>query len=140
MVALEEARPAVDDSTSAPRVASFEDLLGRQPRTATVHIDLGEREVVMRFQAVSAHELDALEAANPADDDEQKRAGLALRWSRRTFVPALIAACSLEPKLTPEQVGQLVESAAWSVAEVNQLFDVCLDLCARSSVSVQGKD
>lgn len=159
MVAVDDARVAAgsEPSVPGPAAATFDELLGRAPRTQRVVADIGGRTVYLTFQAIPPHELDALQSANPATDaeiDEWRRSLEAVtdddvrrlkqafgppRYSTKALTPALIAACSLEPKMSPEQVQQLLDSPGWSVAEINALFEVCQDLCTASTVVALGK-
>jgi hypothetical protein len=158
-MALVDTEPATDTPTDAGAVsaASFDELLGRRARTVTAVVDIDGQTRSLRFQAIPPHELDALQSAHPVTDDEvaawrreldalpdeeMRRLRQAFgppRYSTKGLTPVLIAACSLEPKLTADQVRQLIDAPGWSVAEINALFGVCLDLCTASSVAALGK-
>ena len=83
-------------------------------------------EVELTFQAISSSELDALQGKH-APTIEQKSRGFA--FNPTTFAPALVAACSYEPKMTLDDTTEIWESEAWSMGELNQLFDTCSTLC-----------
>jgi hypothetical protein len=58
-------------------------------------------EVPFRFRALPRTELSALVAAHPGSPDQN--------WNPETYPPALVAASSLDPKMTVEQVEELFE-------------------------------
>jgi len=90
---------------------------------------------VIELRAIDAMAFDKLVEKHPPNDDQRRRN---LAWNQETFVPALIAVCSVEPSLSEEQVCQLRER--WNRGEMQQLWETCLNLCTRHRVADLGKD
>jgi len=101
-------------------------LKGKRPRRKTIAIDVSGEEVQMTFEAISAHELDKLQTKHKPTTEQRAR-GFA--FNPNTFAPALVAACSVEPKLSLDDAREIWESEFWSTGELNQLFDTCSNLC-----------
>jgi len=101
-------------------------LKNKKPRTKTLTVEVGGDELELTFQAISSHDLDALQTKH-APTLEQKAKGF--NFNPDTFGPALVAACSSEPEMTEEDTKELWESGAWSTGELGQLFDTCISLC-----------
>lgn len=75
-----------------------------------------------KFQALSRRRYRELIDAHPPKDKTGE-------WNPDTFPPALIAACSVEPKLTTEQAERIWSGDNWSAADSNRLFLVAWNLC-----------
>ena len=84
-------------------MASVEQLLSRRRPRATITVDLDDGETAeLVFEALGRREYDSLVELHPRRDD---KAGWA--FDLDSFAPALISACSVEPKLTVEQAESL---------------------------------
>jgi hypothetical protein len=96
-----------------------------------------ENEQVVRFtfRAIGRKKFEKLKDQHPPTADQQKRAreeGLAaglepehtrLQWDADKFPPALVAAASLEPKITHDEAWELFHvSEDWNEAEMASLF------------------
>lgn len=109
---------------TGPAAATIEELFAKPRRkmTFTVNVAGEDGESVTRtmtYQAISAKEYDRLiEAHPPTPKQREDQAVLNID----TFAPALIAAVSLEPKLTYEQAEQLYNDPAWAGGEVSTLY------------------
>lgn len=101
-------------------------LLNKKRKAREVTITVDGEDLTLKFEALSAHNLDKLRAAHPPTV-EQKANGFNVNTS--TFSPALIAACMVEPEITPEQAKEMWDSEHWSTGELTYLFDVCSALC-----------
>lgn len=83
-----------------------------------------ESAVQFTFQAVGRKHYRELIDAHPPDDEDRERALAQFgdrrlaRWHSDTFVPALIAACVVEPAMTEEQAQTLWDEWDLSVAEL----------------------
>jgi hypothetical protein len=113
------------------RPATFGDLVKKKRRESDVVIasvdDAGnDLELVLRFRALSPKEFDDLVAQYPPNT-KQKAEGMA--YNPDTFGPALVAAVSLEPKLTVGEVTELIDSGVWSPGEVNTLTGSAMQVC-----------
>lgn len=108
--------------------ASFEDLIGKPPRQLDFPITLKDadgndiqRRIV--YKALQSRVYDDLVASHPPTPKQLADAnGSSVSYNLDTFAPALIAACSHEPKLTYEQAEQLFHSPDWSGGEISTLF------------------
>lgn len=87
------------------------------------------------FQALPAHEFEALIAAHEPQESDRASGD---QWHAETFVPALIAACIVDSDLTEDDWKQ--ELAGWSVAERNAIFAaaVSANVVSRSVVIPKG--
>lgn len=101
-------------------------LLGKQRKTRTVKIKVNDETLELQFRALSAHELDALRAKHPPTV-EQKANGFSV--NQETFQPALVSACLTDPEMTYEEAQQMWASEHWSHGELQNLFNICSDLC-----------
>lgn len=102
-----------------PRRASLDDLLSKQRRTKELSLGDEGSEVTLLFQALGAKEYDDLIAEHPPTAD-QKKQGAA--WNGDVFAPALISACSVEPKIDVDAATSIWTSEAWSRGELMDLF------------------
>lgn len=112
-------------------VATFDQLRKKKPRRDTVKLSLtgddGEvEEAIVRIQAISTTAYDKLVAAHPPTNKQRERGDV---YDIDTFGPALIAACSLEPRLTVEEASELYESDEWAPGEIGAWFFACQRLC-----------
>jgi hypothetical protein len=81
-----------------------------------------EPESVIRFvlRALSRSEFQRLlDAHQPTP--KQRKDNPAIQWNPDTFGPALVAACSVEPRLSLEQTREMWDSANWSPGELGRL-------------------
>jgi hypothetical protein len=94
-----------------------------------------EQVVRFTFRAIGRKAFERLKEDHPATAEQQKRAreeGLAaglepehtrLQWDADKFPPALVAAASLEPKITHDEAWELFHvSEDWNEAELTSLF------------------
>jgi hypothetical protein len=118
---------APNPNGSAP-TASFEDLIAKPRRTMSfpITLDDGDGNSVQRrivYKALPSRVYDDLVAAHPPTPKQLSDAnGSSVSYNLDTFAPALISACSLEPKLSYEQAEQLFHSPDWSGGEISSLF------------------
>src|SRR5690348_16554108 len=108
---------------AGPRKATFSDLTKKPRRTLTFTVltqdEDGDVQLEMKYKAISAKEYDDLVAAHPPKPkDKQSGASFDLD----TFAPALIAAMSVDPKLTEDEAKEIWDSPEWSGGEVSTLF------------------
>lgn len=125
------------------RQASVDLLLKKKRREKTVVInsvddDGGLIELEIRYRAIGAKEYDDLVAAYPPTTGQRKDGA---SYNVDLFAPALIAAVSLEPKLSFEDAKEIYNSPEWSGGEVGGLFIEALKLCnAGLDVPFTGND
>lgn len=108
--------------------ATLDDLLKKPARTREVTIrsadDSGaEIEFTVLFRSIGSKAYDALLSEHPPTAAQKKEGS---PWNSDTFPPALIAACSSDPKISLEDAKRLFESDEWSGGEVAGLFTAAI--------------
>lgn len=133
MAQIDSTTEAPAESGSGPRVrpATFDHLRKKKHRERIVQIptvddDGMEVTMEMRLRAISSRAYDRMQGDHPPTA-KQKAEGAA--YNPDTFAPALVSACSLDPKLSVAQATELYESDEWSSGEFGGLFVECLRLC-----------
>jgi hypothetical protein len=106
--------------------ATLDRLRSKRRRLKTVEVQIDGETMEMSFAALSAHDMDRLQSKH-VPTVEQKARGMA--FNPDTFAPALVAACSVDPRLSFEDAKEIWESEAWSSGELNFLFDTVSNLC-----------
>lgn len=92
-------------------------------RIAALEVELAEARQTFRFQALGREEYADLIAAHPPTA-EQREADKGLDHNPETFPAALIAASSLDPKLTVKQAQRIDKQ--WRLADFRKLYDAAL--------------
>lgn len=113
------------NQSKADKQATLEMLRGKRRRTKDLKFKIGDDEVVLKFQAISAKELDALRSRHKPTMD-QKMEGM--QFNPETFPPALISACLVQPVMTYEEAKEIWDSDDWSQGELATLFGTAMDL------------
>lgn len=113
------------------RAATVEELLKKRRRETTVEINTSDDAgndvtLQLRFRAISSKQYDDL-VGKHEPTTKQKADGAV--YNIDTFAPALIAAVSLEPKLSVEDAEAIYNSDEWSGGEIGGLFLSALRLC-----------
>jgi hypothetical protein len=85
----------------------------------------GTNEVTLKYQAIGMRAYDRLVAKHPPKP-EQRAEGAS--FDIDSFAPSLIAACSVEPEMTPTEAKQIWESEDWSRGDVMVLFRNAVEL------------
>ena len=160
------AKPTQLAAHAAMRAASIDDLRSKAPRTSTARIVLAEipepsphdseeawddyrvrvaeATVEVTFRSIGRRRYDELQKAyppTPGQIADFKRKGLPEPVTDpEKFTAALIAASSVSPKLSYEEVRELVDSEAWNDAELNELFMAALNVNQSSRTAALGKD
>lgn len=93
-------------------------LAAKQLRETTIHIEVGGGPVELRFQALPRKQYRQLLEEHSGGENQD--------WNPDTLPPALIAACSVDPKFTEVQAEQLWEE--WEWAEARKVFLACFNL------------
>lgn len=106
------------------------DLLKNKKRATTeftLYMRDGEEteEVTLKFQSIGARDYDKLVAKHPPKP-EQRIDGAS--YNLDTFAPALIAACSVEPEISPGDALEIWESPDWSRGDLMVLFRNAVEL------------
>lgn len=90
-----------------------------------------ENSVLFTFRALARTGLDDIIAEHPPTPKQKKAAeqrGEEANWNSDTFPPALMAACCIEPELTPEDAQEMWDSPDWNQAELLSLFATALEV------------
>jgi len=100
--------------------ATVADLLSKPSRTkeVTISSDNGVALTVL-FKSIGLKAYDDLVAEHKPTKEQAKDGGT---WNPETFPPALIAACSKDPVISPEDANALWESSEWSRGELMDVF------------------
>jgi hypothetical protein len=107
------------------------DQLVNKPRSTTEFSlflndgDGGSNEVTLKYQAIGMRAYDRLVAKHPPKP-EQRAEGAS--FDIDSFAPALIAACSVDPEITPTEAKQIWDSEDWSRGDVMVLFRNAVEL------------
>ena len=112
------------------RPATFADLRHKPSRTKELVMAVPDEggtviEYVFTLRAIGSKAYDVLMGMHHPTA-EQKKEGLA--YNVDTFGPALIAACSVEPKITPNEAKELWDSDEWSRGEVMAMFSAAVEV------------
>jgi hypothetical protein len=107
------------------------DMLKSKPRNTTEFSlfladgNGGTTEVTMKYQAIGMMAYDKLVSKYPPKP-EQRAEGSS--FDMDTFAPALIAACSVDPEISPEEAKEIWNSEEWSRGDVMVLFRNAVEL------------
>lgn len=116
--------------SQASKRATMEQLFNKPRNTAEFSLYLsdgngGTTEVTLKYRAIGVRAYDRLVSKHPPKP-EQRADGSS--FDIDTFAPALIAACSLEPEISPEDAKALWDSDEWSRGDVMVLFREAVEL------------
>lgn len=128
MVALKdgEVAEAKAKQSEASKKATFEKLKAKKlaEKTFTVHVNGEPMEIT--YRAISHQQYDDLVAKHPPSVEERADGA---NYNDKTFPPALVAAVSIDPDLTPAQAREIFNSPDWSRGDLIVLFRHALDVC-----------
>jgi len=116
--------------SQASKRATLDMLKGKQRSTTEFSLFLsdgngGVNEVTLKYQAIGMMAYDRLVAKHPPKP-EQRADGSS--FDMDTFAPALIAACSVDPEISPQEAKEIWESEDWSRGDVMVLFRNAVEL------------
>ena len=107
------------------------DMLKNKPRSTTEFSlylsdgNGGTNEVTLKYQAIGMRAYDKLVAKHPPKPDQRAEGN---SFDIDTFAPALIAACSVEPEISPAEAKNIWDSEDWSRGDVMVLFRNAVEL------------
>lgn len=107
------------------------DLLKNKKRASTtfsifINDEDGEQtELKLKFQAIGARAYDKLVSKHPPKAEQRAEGN---SFNIDTFAPALIAACSVDPDISPEDAREIWESEDWSRGDLMVLFRNAVEL------------
>lgn len=119
---------ARNEQAAADKRSVLDKLKSKKRRTSKVTVEVDGEQLELLFEAISYKELDSLQAKHPPTQ-AQRIEGAA--YNRNTFPPALVAACSVEPKISEAEARDIWQSDDWSSGELTTLFQAVSDLCLR---------
>jgi hypothetical protein len=85
----------------------------------------GTTEVTLKYQAIGMRAYDRLVAKHPPKSDQRAEGS---SFDIDTFAPALIAACSVDPEISPTEAKKIWDSEEWSRGDVMVLFRNAVEL------------
>lgn len=117
------------------RPATLAELKSKKRRVVSFDIhsldeDGADVALTLKYQALSRTEYDELVAAYPPTP-KQKSDGMI--YNPETFAPALVAAVSVDPKLSIADVKDLMEDPSWSPGEIETLTGMAFGLCQQGA-------
>lgn len=107
------------------------DMLKNKPRSTTEFSlflsdgNGGTNEVTLQYQAIGMRAYDKLVAKHPPKPDQRAEGS---SFDIDTFAPALIAACSVDPEISPTEAKGIWDSEDWSRGDVMVLFRNAVEL------------
>ena len=107
------------------------DMLQNKPRSTTEFSlylsdgNGGTNEVTLKYQAIGMRAYDRLVSKHPPKPDQRAEGN---SFDIDTFAPALIAACSVEPEISPTEAKNIWDSEDWSRGDVMVLFRNAVEL------------
>jgi hypothetical protein len=101
-------------------------LRNKKRKTAELAISVNGEPITLKFQAISAVELDKLRAKHPPTK-AQLANGQGINFE--TFQPALVSATLLDPAMTEDEAREMWTSDYWSAGELSQIFETASEVC-----------
>lgn len=116
--------------SQASKRATLDQLVNKPRSTTEFSLFLsdgngGSNEVTLKYQAIGMRAYDRLVAKHPPKP-EQRAEGSS--FDIDSFAPALIAAVSLDPEISPSEAKTLWDSDDWSRGDVMVLFRNAVEL------------
>ena len=116
--------------SQASKRATLEMLQNKPRSTTEFSLYLGDgnggaNEVTLKYQAIGMRAYDRLVAKHPPKP-EQRAEGAS--FDIDAFAPALIAACSVDPEMSPSEAKAIWDSDDWSRGDVMVLFRNAVEL------------
>lgn len=119
---------ARNEQSAADKASVLDKLKNKKKRQQAVTVEVNGEQLELIFEAISYKDLDALQAKHPPTQ-QQRVDGAA--FNRNTFPAALVAACSVDPKISESDARDIWASDDWSTGELNTLFNTVSDLCMK---------
>jgi len=104
--------------------------------------ELDESMLVFRLRSIGAKRYEKMVLAHPPTEKqiaEAKEKGDTANFNAETLAPALLAACLIEPELTPEEADELIiNSEKFSAAEVEYLVGAAVGVNLQRRIAELG--
>jgi hypothetical protein len=115
---------------AASKRATLDELIHKPRSTTEFSLYLANggaepKEVTLKYQAIGMREYDRLVAKHPPKPDQRAEGS---SFDIDSFAPALIAACAVEPEMTPSEAKEIWDSDDWSRGDVMVLFRNAVEL------------
>lgn len=100
--------------------------------------EMAEKTVTFTLRAVSVDRYERIVAAHPPTAEQRRKSKedgfTPTAWNERTFPPALVAACLVDPETGSEfasydEVKEWWEDDSWNISELAELFAAALEVC-----------
>lgn len=131
-VDVKDAKAAAESNGHAKTTpTTFKDLLAKKRRTDVVKIptfdaDGQPTELVIKIRAIGGVDYDELMAAHKPTNEQRAENAI---FNITTFMPALLSACTTEPRLSYAEAQELYNSDEWSGGELTSWFIACQRIC-----------
>lgn len=117
-----------NEQSKDDKKSTLDKLKGKKRRRQTVTVEVDGEKIDLVFEAISYAELDKLQEKHPPTTEMRVQGAV---YNRNTFPPALVAACSVDPKMSEADAREIWESEEWSTGELTTLFEAVSNLCMR---------
>jgi hypothetical protein len=116
--------------SQASKRATLDQLVNKPRSTTEFSLFLsdgngGTNEVTLKYQAIGMRAYDKLVSKHPPKPEDRAEGS---SFNMDTFAPALIAACAVDPEITPEEAKAIWDSDDWSRGDVMVLFRNAVEL------------
>jgi hypothetical protein len=107
------------------------DMLKNKPRSTTEFTlflsdgNGGTTEATLKYQAIGMRAYDRLVSKHPPKPEQRAEGN---SFDIDTFAPALIAACAVDPEISPSEAKEIWDSDDWSRGDVMVLFRNAVEL------------
>lgn len=119
---------ARNEQSESDKKSTLDKLKSKKRRQQKISIEVNGEKLELLFQAVSYAELDAIQSKHQPTQQQRIEGAV---FNRNTFPPALIAACSVDPKMTEQDALDLWNSDDWSTGELQSIFEAVSNLCMK---------
>lgn len=109
-------------------------------------IELRDNSIAFKFRSIGRRKYDDLVKEHPITDEQREEAKSSnggedpgIEWNYDTFPDALIAACLVEPEISPEEMLEWLQTDEWNSAEQQALFQAAFSANTMRAVVDLGK-
>src|SRR3954463_7264417 len=110
---------ARNSQSKASKRATIDVLKNKQRANTEFSIYIESQELTIKFQSIGAVAYDKLIAKHPPKPEQRVEGAM---YNIESFAPALIAACSVDPEISPADANELWQSDNWSRGDLMVLF------------------
>jgi hypothetical protein len=124
---LVDVKDAEKAASNGHKKTSFKDLLAKRRRTDVVKIPSVDEDgkpttLEIKIRAIGGVDYDELLSAHKPTNEQKAQGAI---FNGPTFIPALISACTTDPKLSYSEAQELYNSDEWSGGEISAWFIAC---------------